>query len=182
MIASENDEIDLPDAVKFLKLKDLSLRCNVRLWLPLIQGLCSLETLYIVDDGRSVSSTEPLNLSMLDNLEDLTLLHFTSIGSSILEIPLNLKYLRLFNYTTIEQLPDISSLERLKILDIGKCISLQSLAQLPPHLEVLEVDECTSLQEVPELSMLMELRSLSFSRCSNIKSINIKETSLMVCW
>lgn len=182
MVASKNGITGLPGAAKVMKLKELSVRCNMRLWLPLIQGFSSLEMLYLVDDGQSVSSTQPLNLSKLYNLEDLTILDCTSIGSSILKIPVNLKYLRLFNYSTLEQLPDLCSLKQLRTLDIGRCINLQSLPQLPPHLEELKVDECASLQDVPELSMLKELRSLSFSRCSTLKSINIQETSLMVCW
>lgn len=114
MIASENGTIDLHDAVKDMKFKELNVRCNMRLWLPLIQNFSSLEVLYIVDDGQSISLTEPLDFSKLEHLEDLTLLDCTSIGSSILKIPPNLKYLRLFNYTTLEQLPDLSSMKRLK--------------------------------------------------------------------
>ncbi|KAL8091690.1 hypothetical protein AgCh_034087 [Apium graveolens] len=182
MAALKKDIIDLTGAAKIMKLKELSVRCNMRLWLPLIQGLSSLEMLYLVDDGQSVSSTQPLNLSKLYNLEDLTILDCTSIGTSILKIPMNLKYLRLFNYTTLEQLPDLSSLKQLKDLDIGRCINIQSLPQLPPHLEELKVDECASLQDVTELSMLKQLRNVSISRCSTLKSVNIQETSPMVCW
>ncbi|KAL8091691.1 hypothetical protein AgCh_034087 [Apium graveolens] len=180
MAALKKDIIDLTGAAKIMKLKELSVRCNMRLWLPLIQGLSSLEMLYLVDDGQSVSSTQPLNLSKLYNLEDLTILDCTSIGTSILKIPMNLKYLRLFNYTTLEQLPDLSSLKQLKDLDIGRCINIQSLPQLPPHLEELKVDECASLQDVTELSMLKQLRNVSISRCSTLKSVNIQETSPMV--
>ena len=112
----------------------------MRLWLPLIQSFSSLEILYIIDDDQSVSSPEPLKLSSFTTLKILHSCVYM-YRSSILEILLNLKYSRLFNYTTLEQLPELSSMKQLKILDIGRYISLQSLPHLPPHLEQLKVDE-----------------------------------------
>lgn len=47
MVKSKNGKIDFPGIVKFMNLKELSVRYNMRLWMPLIQGFSSLD-IYIL--------------------------------------------------------------------------------------------------------------------------------------
>lgn len=163
-----------------MKLECLSLRCNIRLWLPTILSFSFLNTLHLADEGQSFSSTKPFSLSKLSNLQHLTLENCISHGYCFPELPLNLTDLSLYNHTTLEQLPDLSRLEQLKNLFILNCISLQSLPPLPPHLQSLEAHECTSLQDIPDLSILKELEALSFIGCSNLKSVSLKQSCLQV--
>ncbi|XP_074380267.1 uncharacterized protein LOC141721305 [Apium graveolens] len=176
----DNFKIDLPDTVRNMKLEELSLRCNIRLWLPTIQSFSCLQKLTLIDDGQSVSSTIPFSLTKLYNLRDLTLVSLTSFGSSFPELPLDLKYLNIYKHKTLQKLPDFSGLKQLTKLDIWKCFSLQSLPPLPPHLQILQVRDCTNLQSVPDLSMLKELETPTFTGCSKLKVTNLIETSTEV--
>ncbi|KAL1822067.1 hypothetical protein ACET3Z_008845 [Daucus carota] len=133
-----------------------------------------------LDYLRNVSPTRHLSLSKLHNLQYLTLANCTSLGSSFPELPLNLMLLNICGHTALEQLPDMSYLKELIILNIHRCNNLQSLPTLPPHLKLIEVSKCKRLEELPDLSMLKELESLSFSNCSNLKVIDLKGTSLIM--
>ncbi|KAL8128317.1 hypothetical protein AgCh_015056 [Apium graveolens] len=135
-------------------LRELNLRCNVRLCLPMILCFSSLERLTLTDQGPILSSAKPFSLSKLFNLQTLILYNCTSLGSSLPELPLNLEVLYIYNHTSLEQLPDLSSLGKLRHLNIKGCINLQSISLLPSHLEELSIEECTSLQDVPDLSLL----------------------------
>ncbi|KAL8101589.1 hypothetical protein AgCh_033477 [Apium graveolens] len=177
----ETGKISLPDSVKNMKkLQALRLSCNVRLCLPMILCFSSLKRLTLTDEGQILSSEEPFSLSKLINLEMLELDNCTSLGSSLPVLPLNLKELCISSHNSLEQLPDLSSLRKLKYLYIHGCINLQSISLLPFHLQSLFVEECTSLQDVTDLSMLKELVELSFTRCNNLKSISLKPSSLEV--
>lgn len=94
------------------------------------------------------------------------------------ELPLNLKYLNLSDHTSLEQLPDLSILRKLKGLTIQGCINLQSISLLPSHLQRLTVHECTSLQDLTDLSKLKKLVEISFTQCNNLKSKSLKQSSL----
>ncbi|KAL8128307.1 hypothetical protein AgCh_015046 [Apium graveolens] len=176
----ETDEISLPDSVKDMnKLWNLNLTCNVRLCLPMILCFPSLQMLTLTDDlllSKCFSSAIPFSLSKLFNLRSLTLINCTSLGSSLPELPLNLIYLDIDNHTSLEQLPDLSSLRKLRDLDIKRCINLQSISLLPSHLGSLSVKECTSLRDVADLSMLKELVRLSFRGCNNLKSRSLEQS------
>ncbi|KAL8128316.1 hypothetical protein AgCh_015055 [Apium graveolens] len=175
----ETDKISLPDSVKDMKkLSELSLRCNVRLCLPMILCFPSLKSLTLIDEGQILSSAIPFSLSKLFNLQTLGLYNCTSIGSSLPELPLNLEELNIYNHTSLEQLPDLSSLGKLRHLKIKGCINLQSILLLSSHLEKLIIKECISLQDVPDLSMLKEFKQLSFTGCNNLKSISLKQSFL----
>ncbi|XP_074380783.1 uncharacterized protein LOC141721665 isoform X2 [Apium graveolens] len=177
----ETGKISLPASVKDMnKLWSLDLRCNVRLFLPMILCFSSLESLTLIDEGQILSSAKPFSLSKLINLRYLILHNCTSLGSSLPELPLNLEELIIYNHTSLEQLPDLSSLGKLRHLKIKGCINLQSISLLPSHLRVLSVEECTSLQDVPDLSMLKEVVELSFTRCNNLKPISFEPSSLQV--
>ncbi|KAL8118027.1 disease resistance protein RUN1-like isoform X2 [Apium graveolens] len=174
-------KISLPDSVKNMKkLKTLNLSCNVGLCLPMIQCFSSLESLTLTDEGQIPSSAKPFSLSKLINLQHLKLYNCTNLGSSLPELPLNLEELRVYNQNALEQLPDLSSLRKLKELCIWRCVSLQSISLLPSHLQSLLVHECTSLQDLPDMSMLKELVKLSFTGCNNLKSISLKQSSLEI--
>nr|XP_017242468.1 PREDICTED: TMV resistance protein N-like isoform X2 [Daucus carota subsp. sativus] len=171
--------LSLPDSVEKLnKLTTLHLNCNVRLCLPMILRFPSLEKLFLTEEGQILSSAEPVSLSHLLNLRVLALNKCTSLGSSLPELPLNLEGFHLCDHSSLEQLPDLSSLQLLERLDIQRCISLKSISLLPRHLLSLSVEECTSLQDLPDLSMLKELEYLRFTRCSNLKSITLKQSIL----
>ncbi|KAL1822041.1 hypothetical protein ACET3Z_008819 [Daucus carota] len=174
---SYGEIIDLPERLKTTRLERLDLCCNIRLWLPKIQSLSSLEELSITDESQSFS-TKPLSLLKLSNLHSLSLHNHSGCGPSFYELPLNLQQLSVIENATLEQLPDLSRLKCLWALDIRGCISLRSLPPLPPHLQLLFVDGCTKLQDVPDLSMLKELRYLSIAKCSNLQPISLKESSL----
>ncbi|KAK1391362.1 hypothetical protein POM88_010418 [Heracleum sosnowskyi] len=166
------------------KLKTLQLSCNVRLCLPMILCFSSLERLTLTDEEQILSSAKPFSLSKLFNLRSLELVNFTNLGSSIPELPFNLEELCVVSHNSLETLPDLSSLKKLKKLNIWGCINLQSISLLPSHLRSLRVEECTSLQDVPDLSMLKELEDLRFTQCYNLKSTSLKQSSLQVscCW
>ncbi|XP_017248549.1 disease resistance protein RPV1-like [Daucus carota subsp. sativus] len=177
----DTGRINLPNSVKNMKkLKALDLSCNVRLYLPIILCFSSLERLGLIDEGPILSSPKPFSLSELFNLQYLTLDKCTSFGSSLPELPVNLEELRVYNHNSLEQLPDLSSLRKLKQLYIDGCISLQSISFLPSHLQLLYVEECTSLQDLPDMSVLKELEELCFTQCNNLKSISLKPSFLQV--
>ncbi|XP_074380786.1 TMV resistance protein N-like isoform X5 [Apium graveolens] len=177
----ETDEISLPDSVKDMnKLWNLNLTCNVRLCLPMILCFPSLQMLTLTDDGPVLSSAIPFSLSKLFNLRSLTLNNCTSLGSSLPELPLNLRNLNIYNHTSLEQLPDLSSLGKCVHLNIKGCINLQSISLLPSHLILLIIEKCTSLRDVPDLSMLKELERLSFRGCNNLKSRSLEQSFLEV--
>nr|XP_017242279.1 PREDICTED: TMV resistance protein N-like isoform X1 [Daucus carota subsp. sativus] len=171
--------VSIPKSVEKLnKLTSLDLSCNVRLCLPMILRFPSLQELTLTDEGQILSSAEPVSLSGLLNLQELTMNKCTSLGSSLPELPLNLKGLYLCDHSSLEQLPDLSSLKLLKRLFIERCSSLQSISLLPPLLRTLSVEECTSLQDLPDLSLLKKLVNLRFVRCNNLKSISLKQSIL----
>ncbi|KAL8128277.1 hypothetical protein AgCh_015016 [Apium graveolens] len=177
----ETGKISLPASVKDMnKLWSLDLSCNVRLFLPMILCFSSLKSLTLTDEGPILSSAKPFSLSKLFNLYDLTLKNCTSLGSSLPELPLNLEMLDIYNHTSLEQLPDLSSLGKLRHLYITGCINLQSISLLPSHLERLIIEECTSLRDVPDLSMLKELEELSFRGCNNLKLRSLEQSFLQV--
>ncbi|KAL8128311.1 hypothetical protein AgCh_015050 [Apium graveolens] len=174
-------KISLPDSVKSMKkLDSLNLSCDVRLCLPMILSFPSLEILILTDVGQILSSSKPFSFSKLFNLYHLTLNNCTSLGSSLPELPLNLEQLYIRNHTSLEQLPDLSSLRKLEYLEIMGCINLQSISLLPSHLQWLFVKECTILQDLPDLSMLKELRNLSLIQCNNLKSRSLEQGFLKV--
>ncbi|WOG90623.1 hypothetical protein DCAR_0309867 [Daucus carota subsp. sativus] len=179
------DTINLPDMIKDKKvLKDLSLTCDesLCLWLPMILSFSSLEKLSLHFESQSFSPSEPYSLSALSSLQDLTLVNRKNSECCFPELPLNLTWLKIYGYATLEMLPDLSSLIQLKWLYIWRAISLQSLPSLPPHLEYLHVVGCTSLQDLPDLSVYKELRSLRVSMYSNPNPISLKQSLLQVCW
>ncbi|XP_074380954.1 disease resistance protein Roq1-like [Apium graveolens] len=154
--------INVPAIVNNTKLLDLALKCDVRVWLPLISSFSCLKSLVISAGVESLSSTEPFSLSMLHNLEVLELYNCTNFGSSLPDLPLNISVLRLSGHKRLVHLPDLSSLKRLKTLVIQRFIGLKSLSSLPPHLQLLRIYGCRSLQHLSDVSMLKELSDLSF--------------------
>nr|XP_017241670.1 PREDICTED: disease resistance protein TAO1-like [Daucus carota subsp. sativus] len=176
--------VNLLNTVKSMNRKGLilrlSLRCDIRLLLPLILNISSVQRLTLTDEGESFSSTKPFSLSKLFNLQFLELVNCRSLGPSFPEVPLNLIALAVINFATLEQLPDLSGLKQSKSLSIQNCSRLQSLPPLPPHILTLHVYECRSLQDLPDLSMFKELDDLLVRKCGNLESINLKQSSLQV--
>ncbi|XP_074380965.1 uncharacterized protein LOC141721773 [Apium graveolens] len=154
--------INVPATVNNTKLLDLSLKCDVRVWLPVISSFSCLKSLVLCAGDESLSSTEPFSLSMLHSLEFLELYNCTNFGSSLPDLPLNISLLRLSGHERLVHLPDLSSLKRLKTLVIQRFIGLKSLSSLPPHLQLLRIYGCRSLQHLSGVSMLKELSDLSF--------------------
>ncbi|KAL8128239.1 disease resistance protein RPV1-like [Apium graveolens] len=156
---------NLPDSINNMKeLAYIHLSCNIRLCMPIILNLSSVQSLYLTDEGESFSSEKPFSLSQLSNLKVLTLDKCTSLGSSFPELPRDLTELRVYEYATLQQLPDLSSLKQLKSLDIQRCSKLNSLSLLPTHLRQLQISDCRSLQNLPDLSMLKNLKDLHLFR------------------
>ncbi|XP_017242520.1 disease resistance protein RUN1-like [Daucus carota subsp. sativus] len=172
--------INLPDAVKDTKLVCLTLKCNIRLWLPTILSFPSLEHLILCDESENLSSTNPFSFSGLYNLQVLEFYGSAFFGSSFLELPFNITHLCLGDHATLVHLPDLSSLKQLKKFYIIRCISLESLPPLPHHLQTLTVYYCPSLQEVSNISLLKELSHLNFGRCSYQKSFSSRKSPLQV--
>ncbi|KAL1822163.1 hypothetical protein ACET3Z_008941 [Daucus carota] len=174
------DRINLPDAVKVTKLVSLTLKCNIRLWLPTVLRFPLLKILILLDETENISSTNPFSLSGLYNLEVLEVYGRAFFGSSSLELPLNITHLCLGNHATLVHLPDLSSLKQLKEFHIFRYISLESLPPLPHHLQTLTVYYCPSLQELSNMSFLKELSYLNFGTCSNQKSFSFRKSPLQV--
>ncbi|XP_074380976.1 disease resistance protein Roq1-like isoform X2 [Apium graveolens] len=154
--------INLPTTVNNTKLVYLSLKCDVRVWLPLISSFSCLKSLVLSAGDESLSSTEPFSLFMLHNLEVLQLYNCTNFGSSLPDLPLNISLLRLSGHERLVHLPDLSSLKRLNTLVIESFIGLKSLSSLPPNLQSLKIYNCISLQHLSDMSMLKEFSDLRF--------------------
>ncbi|XP_074380975.1 disease resistance protein Roq1-like isoform X1 [Apium graveolens] len=154
--------INLPATVNNTKLVNLSLNCDVRVWLPVISSFSCLKSLVLTAGDESLSSTEPFSLSMLHNLEFLELFNCTNFGSLLPEPPLNISVLSLSRHERLVHLPNLSSLKKLKTLVIERFIGVESLSSLPPHLQSLQIYGCRSLQHLSDVSMLKELGDLSF--------------------
>ncbi|KAL1819016.1 hypothetical protein ACET3Z_013885 [Daucus carota] len=166
--------IKLPDWAKSMRLQRLT-ACTTDLCLPVISSLSCLKELCLSDEGHGFSSTKPFSLSKLLNLNTFSC---KNLGSSLPELPLNIKHLRVEDASTLEQLPDLSSYKKLWRLVIRRCMSLQVLALLPPHLEQLIVSECKSLQNPPDISLLKKLRYLRIVDCNSVKSVWFEERLL----
>ncbi|KAL8157796.1 hypothetical protein AgCh_002488 [Apium graveolens] len=69
--------IELSDAVNNPNLKYLVVRCNIRVWLPVILSFSSLRTLDLHDEGPSLSQSESFSFSKLFNLNSLKLTNCT---------------------------------------------------------------------------------------------------------
>ncbi|KAL8128282.1 hypothetical protein AgCh_015021 [Apium graveolens] len=123
----------------------------------------------------SLNLGETDRISLPDSVKDMKKLRDLN-----LQLPLNLEELCIDNHTSLEQLPDLSSLGKLRHLNIQGCINLQSISLLPSHLESLIIEECTSLRDVPDLSMLKELVRLSFTGCNNLKLRSLEQSFLQV--
>ncbi|XP_074381041.1 disease resistance protein Roq1-like isoform X2 [Apium graveolens] len=154
--------INLPSTVNNTKLLYLSLKCDVRVWLPVISSFSCLKNLALTGGDESLSSTGPVSLSMLHNLQSLELYNCTNFGSSLPDLPLNISHLALSRHERLVHLPDLSSLKRLNMLAIESFIRLKSLSSLPPHLQSLRIYDCISLQHPSDVSMLKELSDLNF--------------------
>ncbi|XP_074380968.1 disease resistance protein Roq1-like isoform X3 [Apium graveolens] len=172
--------MNLPATVKDTKLVSLSLKCNVILWLPVILSFSSLKWLALSVGGESLSSTKPFSLSKLYNLQYLSLYDCTNFGSSFPELPLRITQLNLNNHATLVRLPDLSSLKKLKKLEINWFFSLESLGPLPPHLQSITVYDCRSLQHLSDMSMLKELSDLNIGKFCKWKSFGSKKSFLQV--
>ncbi|XP_074380950.1 disease resistance protein Roq1-like isoform X1 [Apium graveolens] len=161
ILQTDMGRINLPATVNNTKLVSLSLKCDVRVWLPVISSFSCLKSLVLTAGDESLSSTEPFSLSMLHNLQFLALHNCTNFGSSLPDLPLNISVLHLNRHVTLVHLPDLSSLKRLKTLVIESFIGLKSLSS-PPHIQLLRIYDCKSLQHLSDVSMLKELSDLSF--------------------
>nr|XP_017225564.1 PREDICTED: TMV resistance protein N-like [Daucus carota subsp. sativus] len=173
-------KMELIEAVNNMKLKYLSLSCNIRVWLPFILSFSSLRSLILRDECGSPFPTKPFSFFQLFNLEFLYLTNCTSHGSSFPELPLNLRRLQVDNHASLEQLPDLSYLKHLEFMDIMRCCSLQSLHKLPPHVEFLTVEDCTSLQDFPDVSMLSDLKRLNVLRNGSNLKVSLEENHLQL--
>ncbi|XP_074341984.1 disease resistance protein RPV1-like isoform X2 [Apium graveolens] len=170
--------IELSDAVNNPNLKYLVVRCNIRVWLPVILSFSSLRTLDLHDDGPSLSPSKPFSFSKLFNLFSLKLTNCTSLGSSFPEVPLNLNSLEVHNHASLEQVPDLSNNLNLEHLAISRCSRLQSLQKLPNLLQSLRVCDCERLQDLPDLSMCRQLYDLVVMRNGRDLKVSLKETQL----
>ncbi|KAL8158115.1 hypothetical protein AgCh_002714 [Apium graveolens] len=169
-------QVGFPVLVRTMELEYLTLKCDIKSWLPIISTFSCLKALYLNDEGQSFAPTEPYSLSMLSNLKQLTVANCTSLGSSFPELPLSLTYLRIHKFAILEQLPDLSSLKQLNHLYISNCVRLHSLPPLPPRMQGLIIYNCTSLKDVSDFSMLKELVYLTFGRSSTQKPFGLNQS------
>lgn len=166
--------------MKYTKLVALALSCDIRLWLPTILSLSSLEELFICDEGESLSSTKSFSLSKLSNLQYLEFFNCTDFGSLFPKLPRTLTRLSLHSHATMVNLPDLSRLKWFEKLEIVNYISLELLPPLTSHLLSLIVYNCRSLHGLPNMSMLKNLVEYSFCRYSNLESVGLEQSVLKI--
>ncbi|XP_063940289.1 disease resistance protein RPV1-like [Daucus carota subsp. sativus] len=179
-ISEDIIKIELFEGVNDMNLEELSLSCNIRVGLPMILSFSSLRSLHLRDECGSPSPTKPFSFFQLFNFKELWLTDCTSHGSCFPELPPNLEWLYVENHASLEQVPDLSYLKHLKIMDIMRCCSLQSLHKLPPHLLQLTVEDCTSLQDFPDLSELRDLMYLTVLRNGSNLKVSLEENHLQL--
>lgn len=158
-------EIDLSPLYYLQKLTDLDLSTyskatiNFKLF-PSLSG-CSLEWqtgFYSIFEAQELkklflsrySETSSSNFAKLNKLEELSL-----------------------KESAIEELSGISTLSKLRRLEIGLAKNLQSLAgiELLSELEELDINTCKKMNSILPISALKQLQTLFINNCGNIDSL-----------
>ncbi|KAK3417813.1 hypothetical protein EUGRSUZ_H03785 [Eucalyptus grandis] len=82
----------------------------------------------------------------------------------------NLRYLDIGDLEQVEILPDLSSLSKLRNLEVDSCRNLAEIqGELPLSLKRLKIFACESLQKLPDLSSLKNLKQVYIRRCTTLK-------------
>jgi hypothetical protein len=108
----------------------------------------------------------PLFLYHCSHLTSSDLLHLTGLGK--------LETLSLFGCAELESMPDLSTMQSLKRLDLGSCTGLnvpEAFSELSVlhQLEELDLDGCTGLERLPDLSAMQSLVRLNLIGCTGLR-------------
>ncbi|XP_056173007.1 disease resistance protein RPV1-like [Syzygium oleosum] len=142
-------------------LMSLHLECPNLRRLPRLPSSLSILLLY---DCKSLCSME--DLSNLKNLSFLKITFTTIAKIQGLGCLGNLRELELNWLGRVKILPDLSNLNKLRLLKIRSCDDLFEIqGELPRSLEELRIYSCRSLQKLPNLSSLMGRTNVEIDYC-----------------
>ncbi|XP_068343855.1 disease resistance protein RUN1-like isoform X2 [Pyrus communis] len=89
-----------------------------------------------------------------------------------------LKILNLGYCNSLERSPNFSKIPNLERLILECCKNLQAIPNLPKNLEILEADECIALQEMPNFSKMSRMRELHLNHSPKLTEISGLHKSL----
>ncbi|CAN1143438.1 Disease resistance protein L6 [Linum perenne] len=149
-------------------------KCNMEK-LPSVATLKKLKRLDICESPKFSEKIQ--GLGELESLDHLDLSDCTSIERlpdlSSLEGLESLEKLDVSGCMALERLPDLSGLKNLKELDIGECVKLTELRGLEElqSLRVLKMNDCKSIEKLPNISHLKHLETLCLKGCKKLVEI-----------
>ncbi|CAN1264434.1 Disease resistance protein L6 [Linum perenne] len=149
--------------VNLTKLQELSIkRCRQ---LAEVMGLERLEANIVrLDTSECNQLKEVRGIESLELLEYLFMTNCTSIK----------KLPDLYVLTNLEELPDLSGLRNVVMLDISVCNQLKELTGIR-NLELLDhlnMRNCTSIKKLPDLSGCKKLRWLDIRGCAQLAEVS----------
>ncbi|CAN1245260.1 Disease resistance protein L6 [Linum grandiflorum] len=161
----------LPNLSKLIKLHKLVIvHCPL---LSEIQGLGELKRSLL---HLEVSCCD--KLAHIDGLESLEALESLTLESTLTEDEGldrlgSLQKLNMSNCWSIEELPDISEMKSLKVLDVSECIKLVRVNGLEKleSLEELYMVDCRLIKELADMSDLKYLAKLNLMGCTELKNV-----------
>ncbi|KAJ4982184.1 hypothetical protein NE237_033021 [Protea cynaroides] len=169
--------LEIGFCISLQKLPDLSSLKKLRKFI-----LHNCNKLEEIEGFGGTESLEDFQLYACDTIESLPALSSTlttlEIGSciSLQKLPdlSSLKKLRKFNLGHCKKLEEIRGLggtESLEKFKLDYCDTIESLPELPSTLILMRVRDCNSLQKLPDLSSLKYLRILNLIRCKKLEKI-----------
>ncbi|XP_042510583.1 disease resistance protein RPV1-like isoform X2 [Macadamia integrifolia] len=170
--AEDNSSIEtFSDISNLTNLEEMNLRfCRKLVEIPTdIGNLTKLESLHL---GKSDIFTLPPSINALNRLKVLDI-HSCGKLKSIPELPSSLIELNAVCCMSMERLPNLSNLKRLKHLRLDGCLELveiQGLEELE-HLVTLTMAHCKLITRVPDLMGLTDLNTLCLDFCEMLMEI-----------
>ncbi|XP_068343856.1 disease resistance protein RUN1-like isoform X3 [Pyrus communis] len=111
------------------------------------------------------------------NLVDIDLSHSNIVWENSVSLE-KLKILNLGYCNSLERSPNFSKIPNLERLILECCKNLQAIPNLPKNLEILEADECIALQEMPNFSKMSRMRELHLNHSPKLTEISGLHKSL----
>ncbi|CAN1264439.1 Disease resistance protein L6 [Linum perenne] len=157
-------------------LEDLKMsNCTLITKLPDLSALTNLETL---DISRCTGLTEVMGFGRLESLTELNMSGCSGCTglTEVMEFGRleSLTELNMSGCSSVEELPDLSGLRNVVMLDISVCNQLKELTGIR-NLELLDhlnMRNCTSIKKLPDLSGFANLKTLDISGCVQLAEVS----------